>query len=125
MNDNLSNGNGNFNGFSSKDILTQLWSKVESIDAKLDQKLGEIDRKVIVLEIQSVQKTGFEIETLNELNNRVSNLEKHEDVIHSSEEALREHRKDYMSSRTFFFGMISSLAIFGNMMATVWLVVSS
>lgn len=96
----------NTNGFSSKDILYQLWAKVESIDAKLDRKMTEYEKRLIILEIESIDR-----ETLSVLEHRVTNVEKHDEKHHATEYAIKETKDQILNKKNMVWAIAASIAV--------------
>lgn len=95
----------------------QLWTKVESIDAKLDQRMAEHEKRLIVLEIDSIDRKDFFA-----LEGRVTDIEKHDESHHATEDALRENKDQLRSYKTFVFGLAASTALIVNTLISFYLI---
>ena len=88
MTENHTNGNG-FNGFSSKEMLVSLNNRVEAMDAKLDQKVGDHERRIIILEIETLKRGGQLEEEVSSISSRVNSLENDVAIHHQTDEVIK------------------------------------
>lgn len=120
------NGNGNTNGLTSKEFLTQIWNKMESIESKLDTKLGELDRRVIILELETVKRDGPVNETLKEVIDRLNTIESASDAQMYTDDVLHSQREDLFNKRNILLSMFATLALISNVcLAVVTLLISN
>ncbi len=111
------------NGYSSKDILNQIWNKIESIENKLDVRLSELDKKVITLELVTLRKDGDEVKLLNALSSSIEDLKISSSVTKSLEKKAEESKGISLNRKNLYWAAVGSLAIVIEMAAQILLLV--
>jgi len=98
MTENHTNGNG-FNGFSSKEMLISLNNRVEAMDAKLDQKVGDHERRIIVLELETLKRGGQLEEEVSSISSRVNSLENDVAIHHQTDEVIKNNKNHLFNKK--------------------------
>lgn len=112
--DNNSSGNNNSNGFSSKDLLNQIWNKIESIESKLDTKLGELDRRIIVLELETIKRDGPLERKIKDLVERVNTIESNKEAQDHTDEVLSKQKDELFNKRNIVLSLFATVALISN-----------
>lgn len=66
----FSNGN-----FSNKDVLMEVWRKVDNIEDKIDTAVAALEKRVTVLELETVKRDGPLSDSVSKISGRVYTLE--------------------------------------------------
>jgi len=98
MTENNTNGNG-FNGFSSKEMLISLNNRVEAMDAKLDQKVGDHERRIIILELETLKRGGQLEEEVSSISSRVNSLENDVAIHHQTDEVIKNNKNHLFNKK--------------------------
>jgi len=98
MTENHTNGNG-FNGFSSKEMLISLNNRVEAMDAKLDQKVGDHERRIIILELETLKRGGQLEEEVSSISSRVNSLENDVAIHHQTDEVIKNNKNHLFNKK--------------------------
>jgi len=98
MTENHTNGNG-FNGFSSKEMLVSLNNRVEAMDAKLDQKVGDHERRIIILEIETLKRGGQLEEEVSFISSRINSLENDVAIHHQTDEVIKNNKNHLFNKK--------------------------
>jgi hypothetical protein len=95
-----------------RDILVEIWRKIESIETKLDTRFYEIEKRVIILELSTLKKEGPTQQAIHEIDSRVTSLETINAGESKASKVLSDKRKESFTVREIVISIIALGAVF-------------